>query len=95
MNQYLTAMEAMSSVFDVTASPMQMFNKKSYKSGFEQVYQKLVPAFDAIEALYGSVGEPGDMIANMANAVVDQARKLIEDCPKRSKRDTMMMNLNI
>ncbi len=95
MNQYLTALEAMSGLLDPAVSPLQMFNKKSYKPSFEQFYHKMVPAFDAIESLYASVGEPMQMIDNMAQAVVDQAKKAVDECKRRTQKDNTLMNLNM
>ena len=95
MNDYLTAMETMSNIFDITTPGLQMFSKKLYKSGFEQVYHKLVPAFDAIERLYDTVGEPDVMIRNMADAVVSTAKKQVDDCKKRHQKGDKMINLNM
>ncbi len=94
MNLYLVAQETMSSAFDPTSSAMEAFNKHAYHGKFESYYGKMLPAFDAIEQLYHTVGEPDMMLSNMADSLVSQAKSCMDAVPRR-KKDELMMSLNL
>lgn len=94
MNDYLTALEMLKKTAADATSPLEGFNRRDYMTTFEQRYQSLLPAFDAIERLYQSVGEPESMLANMASAYVETSREYLETLPRR-KKEQAMMNLNM
>ena len=94
-NPYLTAVELMSTAFDTDNKPLEMFNKTSYKPYFEQFYARMLPAFDAIETLYEQVGEPEEMLGNMAQTLTDSAKAAVDACPKKGARDALAMNMNM
>ena len=95
MNQYLTAQELLGKAFDVSGKPLEGFNKHSYHGVFESYYGKMLPAFDAIEQLYLSVGDPDAMISNMAQTVVDRAKEAVDALPRRTAKDNLKMSLNM
>ena len=95
MNDYLTAQKVMSEAFDLQAKPLEGFNKKTYHGHFEDFYKKMLPAFDAIEQLYSTVGEPDVMISNMADALTGQAISAVEACPRRNAKESLKMSLNM
>jgi hypothetical protein len=74
---------------------MDAFGRKTYKGNFEQTYQGLVPAFDSIEELYKTVGEPEEMLDRMAETIVSQAVARVDECKRRNAKETAMMNLNM
>ncbi len=94
MNDYLTALELLKKTASDAASPLEGFNRRDYMSSFEQRYQSLLPAFDAIERLYQNVGEPESMIMNMALAYVETSQEYLNTLPKR-KKEQAMINLNM
>ena len=95
MNDYLTAQETMEHLLEITENPMEAFTKKGYTPAFERVYQQLIPAFDSIERLYTSVGEPEAMISNMADMVVNAAKSKVDSCKRRNQKEAALMNLNM
>lgn len=95
MNHYLTAIETMKAILGEMDEPMEGFRRKTYPDSFEKVYQRMLPAFDSIEELYHTVGEPQEMLANMADALVGRAEEIIASQKRRGQKDTEMISLNM
>lgn len=94
-NHYLRATQILSHVFESASVSMDAFGKKTYKGNFEQTYHTLVPAFDSIEELYKTVGDPQAMLENMAKVVTDQALARVAECPRKNAKEAAKMNLNM
>ena len=94
-NPYLTALEAMKTALETENKPLQSFNRVEYKPTFEKFYARMIPAFDAIETLYGQVGEPEEMLSNMAQALTDSAKEALDKCSRKGAKDALMMNFNM
>jgi len=95
MNHYLNATNILSELFSSASVSLDSFARKTYKGNFEQVYHGLVPAFDSIEELYKTVGDPQEMLAHMAKTLTDQAVARVEECRSKSAKETAKMNLNM
>ena len=95
MNNYQVALEAVQNMLDKDMAVLEVFNKKTYKSNFEKLYQKYVPAFDAIEELYHTVREPDEMLSSLAGALTEQAAADIKAISRRNTRDAALMNFNM
>ena len=95
MNQYLTAMQVMENILGEMAEPMEGFRRKTYPDQFDKLYQKMLPAFDAIEELYHTVAEPEEMLSNMAKALTDSAQGLLDKCKRKSQKESEMIGLNM
>ena len=95
MSSYQTAIEAMEQMVNADLPALEQFNKKTYRSTFDSMYQRYLPAFDAIEELYHNVREPEEMLTNMAKALTANALSQVEGIRKRNARETAMMNLNM
>jgi hypothetical protein len=95
MAGYQTAFESMKGLVALTENPMKSFNKNTYAQTFNHVYEQMLPAFDAIEELYKSVGEPDTMISNMAAAFVDEAVSCVSKGKNRREQEMIQMNLNM
>ena len=94
MTDYQTAMEGMTSMLEDPERLIQSFKRGLYPDGFQKFYLNLVPAMDAIERLYLSVGEPDTMLDNMAKGFVDRAKELYDLTPRR-KRDVFFINQSL
>ncbi len=95
MSSYQTAIEAMEQMLDAEQSILEQFNKKTYRTSFDSMYQRYLPAFDAIEELYHNVREPEEMLANMAKAITGSAQTQLDGIRKKNAREAAMMNLNM
>ena len=95
MTNYQIAIEALSNMLDAKEDAMKSFSRHGYRPAFEAYYQRLVPAFDAIEELYGTVGDPHQMLENMGDALIAHASSIIDGCSSRSKKEAAMMNINM
>lgn len=96
MNFYLTGIEGMPKLLDCcNDDPMKYFSKKTYADAFHRMYQEHVPTFDAIEQGYLTVIDKEQFLTNMADALAAYGAQKYAACPKRSKRDHLMMDLNL
>ena len=95
MNHFLNATQILSGVFSTADMSMDAFGRKYYKDNFERHYQTMVPAFDSIEELYKTVGDPQEMLDRMAKTMTDQAVARVEECKRRNAKEAAMMNLNM
>lgn len=95
MNNYLVGLEGMQNMLREIEKPLDSFKKSSYQQGFEVIYNKYVPVMDAIEAVYSSVMEPEQCIENMAQALVGTAVERVNECTKKSQRESVMMDMNM
>lgn len=95
MNAYLTAIGLMPKLFELSLEPLKTFSRQKYKPGFEAFYQEILPALDAIETLYSQVAEPEEMLSNMAAELVKTPAEQVAACPKKAKREQLLMNYNL
>ena len=95
MSDYQVAVAAMESMAENGLSRLEFFHRKTYVDSFNSFYEAHIPAFDAIEQLYGQVREPDEMIMNMALAYVEGAKKILDGVSKKVKVDAKMMELNM
>lgn len=95
MSDYQVAVAAMESMAENGLSRLEFFHRKTYVDSFNSFYEAHIPAFDAIEQLYGQVREPDEMIMNMALAYVEGAKKILDSVSKKVKVDAKMMELNM
>ena len=96
MNFYLTGIEGMPKLLDCCGDdPMKYFSKKAYGDAFQRMYQEHLETFDAIEQGYSTVIDKEQFLMNMADALTEYAGKKYDSCTKRTKRDHMMMDLNL
>ena len=96
MNFYLTGIEGMPKLLDCCGDdPMKYFSKKAYGDSFQRMYQEHLETFDAIEQGYSTVIDKEQFLMNMADALTEYAGKKYDSCTKRTKRDHMMMDLNL
>ncbi len=94
MTDYQIAIEGMKSVLEDPERQIQTFKRGAYPEGFQKFYLNLIPALDAIERLYLSVGEPETMVDNMAQAFTEKARQLYDATPKRN-REVFFINQSL
>lgn len=95
MNYYLTAIEGMQKLLNPDNEPLKHFKKQQYSVAFQQFYQDHLAVMDAIESLYNSVNDPAQMIANMAEALAEEASKKMNACKRRGEKDTCLMDMNM
>lgn len=95
MNNYLIGLEGMKSMLNDIEKPMDSFKKKYYETNFNKAYEKCFPTFEAIEEVYNSVKEPETLIQNMAQALVDTAVEKVNACPRKTQKESVMMDLNL
>ncbi len=95
-NYYTTAIEGMPTLLDCCEGDvMKKFNRNHYVDEFKTMYQKYVYLFDAVEAGYQMVIDKDQFLTNMADALTDEAAARINACKSRSKKDQLMMDLNL
>ncbi len=94
MTDYQIAIEGMKKVLEDPERQIQTFKRGLYADGFQKFYMGLVPAMDAIERLYLSVGEPETMLDNMAQAFTQTAKELYDATPKRN-REVFFINQSL
>lgn len=94
MTDYQIAMEGMTSMLEDPEKLIQSFKRGMYQDGFQKFYLNLVPALDAIERLFLSVGEPDTMLDNMAKGFVSRAKELYDNTPRR-KREVFFINQSL
>ncbi len=95
-NYYTIAITGMSTLLDCCGGDvMHYFNKNSYVDSFRTMYQKYVYLFDAVETGYRIVIDKDQYLANMANALTDDAAARLDHCRGRSKRDQLQIDLNM
>ncbi len=94
-NTYLTALHGMESIFENMDALLNRFHKKFYMDAFNEFYESQFAAFQALEDGYHNAIEKEQFIANMANAVVDKAVKILASVTRKAKKSEMAMNLNL
>ena len=95
MSTYEIARDGMEKLLPMALELMGSFNRKNYMTGFKAAYERSLPAFDAIEELYGTVLEPESLAANMAGVLVESAKSRVEQAGNRRKQSLEKMNLNM
>ena len=90
MNHYLTAMEIMTGLFETQQVSLASFNRKDYAPAFEAFYMQVLPAFDSIEELYKTVGEPQEMLSNMVDAAISKVQEKMGALSKRKQNQEMI-----
>ncbi len=88
-------MDIMTRLFEIRQISLESFNRKDYAPAFEAFYLEVLPAFDSIEALYGTVGAPDEMVSNMAGEAVAQVRGKMDALGKKRQKTQYMMDLNL
>lgn len=94
MTDYQIAIEGMKSVLEDPERQIESFKRAVYTEGFQKFYMKLLPAMDAIERLYLSVGEPETMLDNMAQAFTQSAKEQYDAVPRRN-REVFFINQSL
>ena len=94
MTDYQIAMEGLTSSIKDPELLIKSFKKNLYPDGFQKFYLSLVPALDAVEKLYLSVGEPDTMLGNMAQSFAAEAKDHYDRTPKRS-REVFFINQSL
>lgn len=94
MNFYLTGIEGMPKLLECCQDPMPYFKKSVYSDAFEEMYQKNVATFDAIEEGYAAVIDKEQFLTNMADALTDFAVKHLEG-RKKMERKRVLMDLEM
>ncbi len=95
MNPYLTAVEGLRDMLSAMNGPVVEFKRDKYQKSFDQAYIGAVPVLDAVEQLYNTVLEPDAMIANMAAAIVGEAKERIGKEKKNYRKDQVLLDLNM
>ena len=80
MDKYLMGQEAMQRILEDTGEPLSQFNRKSYMRNFQELYQKYLPSFDAIEELYLTEENPDGVLRAMSAALVHEALSRVDAC---------------
>lgn len=94
MTDYQIAMEGIISVIKDPETLIKSFKRNHYAEGFQKFYLSMVPALDAVEKLYLSVGEPETMLENMAGSFVSQAKEDYDRQPRRT-REVFFINQSL
>ena len=95
MDKYLMGQEAMQRILEDTGEPLSQFNRKSYMRNFQELYQKYLPSFDAIEELYLTEENPDGVLRAMSAALVHEALSRVDACSSKNKKEKMQINLNL
>lgn len=94
-NPYLSAMEGVRRMLPANSNPLKSFNRKSYADAFKKYHTGNLATLEAIEGLYNTVADPETMLRNMAEAMLEEARKSVEESTKKTERENRMMNANL
>ncbi len=95
MNDYLAALEGMPAILTDSLSSLDGFKKSGYSAAFHGLYQKHLPTFDALEREYVLVIDKEQFLANMSEALVEEAKRQIVNVNRRAGKAQAQMNLNM
>ncbi len=95
MNFYIVAIQGVPKLLQDIAEPIAKFNFDHYAQAFQVYYEKHVATFEALENGYNPAIDKEQYIENMAYALVNEAVSQMQEAPKKSAKEKMLVDYNL
>lgn len=94
-NVYLTALHGMPTLLTKMESPMESFKRNRYAEAFKHYYESNLTIYQAVEDGYNPAIDKEQFIENMAEELVSEAARRMDECKKKSKKEALIMEYNL